>query len=239
MPLPVDRRARIRSLVQLAVVILVVAGLATILVLRGPFVWELLTDQERFRAWVRSYGVYAAPVFVTAQAVQVVLFFIPGEVTQIAGGFIFGTGLGLALSYLGITLGSLMAFGIARTFERSALEMLVSGETLRRFDRIVYGRSGLWALFVLFLIPGIPKDLLCYIAGLTHMRFVTFLAVSTVGRFPGLLLSSLVGAGIADRDWRGALISGAVGLGLAALAWVFRKPIEALRQRHMPARDER
>ncbi len=231
-------RARTRRIVQLAVVALIVAGLGAIFATWGSFLWDLLTDQDRFKAWIDSYGVYAAPVFVAAQFVQVVLFFIPGEVIQIAGGYIFGSWLGLILSYLGITLGSLTAFAIARMFEQATLDFLVDRETVRRFDRIVYGRSGFWPMFVLFLIPGVPKDLLCYVAGLTPMHVVTFLAISTIGRFPGVLLSSLFGGGLAERDWEVTVISGVVALGLVALVYAARKPLDRFRQRHLVTRDE-
>ncbi len=231
-------RERTRRIVQLSVVALLVAGLGAIFAAWGRFLWDLLTDQDRFKAWIDSYGAYAAPVFVAAQFAQVVLFFIPGEVTQIAGGYIFGTWLGLALSYLGITLGSLAAFALARMFEHAALDFLVDRETVRRFDRIIYGRSGFWPMFVLFLIPGVPKDLLCYVAGLTPMHVVTFLVISTVGRFPGVLLSSLFGGGLAERDWGVTVISGVVALGLLGLVYAFRKPIERFRQRHLVTPDE-
>jgi uncharacterized membrane protein YdjX (TVP38/TMEM64 family) len=177
-------------------------------------------------------------LFVAVQFVQVLLFFVPGEVTHVAGGYIFGPWLGLLLSYLGITLGSITAFAIARMFGRAAVDFLVDRKTLRRLDRIVYGRSGFWPMFALFLLPGAPKDLLCYIAGLTPMHVVTFLAISTVGRFPGVLLSCLFGGGLAQRDWRMTVISGVAALGLLGLAYAFRKPIERFRQRHLVTRDE-
>jgi uncharacterized membrane protein YdjX (TVP38/TMEM64 family) len=93
-------------------------------------------------------------------------------------------------------------------------------------------------MFILFLIPGVPKDLLCYVAGLTAMHALTFLAISTVGRFPGVLLSCLFGAGLAERDWRMLAISGVAGLALLALAYAVRGPLERFRQRHLMTRRE-
>jgi uncharacterized membrane protein YdjX (TVP38/TMEM64 family) len=139
------------------VVALVLAGLGAIVATWGPFLGEILADRDRFKAWIESYGVYAALVFVAVQFVQVLLFFVPGEVTQVAGGYIFGPWPGLLLSYLGITLGSITAFAIARMFGRAAVDFLVDRKTLRRLDRIVYGRSGFWPMFALFLLPGARK----------------------------------------------------------------------------------
>lgn len=83
-----------------------------------------------------------------------------------------------------------------------------------------------WPMFILFLLPGIPKDLLCYIAGLTPMHVVTFLVISTVGRFPGVLLFSVFGDGLAERDWQAVGVSTAIALGLMGLVYLLRAPIE-------------
>ncbi len=230
---PLDAHARFRQYSQLMVCGLLLAGLTVVTVLWGAFLWDLLIDQERFKTWIESYGAYAALVFVAAQFMQVVIFFIPGEVTQFAGGYIFGTWLGLVLSYLGITLGSLTAFAIARLFEHGATDLLVDRQTVRQFDRLVYGKSGFWPMFILFCIPGIPKDLLCYIAGLTPMPVVTFLLISTIGRFPGVFLSSLFGDGVAARDWTVVGLSTGLLLGFLGIVSLLRAPIERFRRQYL------
>src|SRR5215471_5905659 len=225
-----DLHARFRHYFPLCVCGLLLAGITVVAVLWGPCLWDVLTDHGRFEIWIASYGVYAALVFVAAQFVQVVIFFLPGEVTQVAGGYLFGTWLGLMLSSLGITLGSLTAFVLARLFEHGATDLLVDRQTIRQFDRLVYGKAGCWPMFILFLIPGIPKDLLCYIAGLTPMPVMTFLVISTIGRFPGVLLSSLIGDGLAERDWTVVGLSTGITLVLLGLIYLLRAPIERFRR---------
>jgi len=230
---PLALPARFRRSFQCLVFGLILAGIAVGALLWGPCLWDVLTDQERFKTWIASYGVYAAVVFVAAQFVQVVIFFIPGEVTQCAGGYIFGAWLGLGLSYLGITLGSLTAFALARLCEHRATDWLVDRQTVRQFDRLVYGKSGFWPLFLLFVIPGIPKDLLCYIAGLTPMPVGTFLVISTIGRFPGVFLSSLFGNGVAERSWTIVGLSIGITLGLLGIVALLRTPIERFRRQYL------
>jgi uncharacterized membrane protein YdjX (TVP38/TMEM64 family) len=236
---PLDPQVRVRKYFQLAVFGFILLGLLIVFVLWGPFLWSLLTDQERFKAWIESYGTYATLVFVAVQFIQVVIFVIPGEVTQVAGGYIFGTWLGLLLNYIGITLGALTAFILARLFEHAALDLLVARQTVRTFDRVVHGKSGFWPLFILFLIPGIPKDLLCYIAGLTPMHVVTFLVISTIGRFPGILLSSIFGDGLAERDWKAIGLSTAIALGFIGGVYLLRTPIERFRKKHLVTDEEK
>jgi uncharacterized membrane protein YdjX (TVP38/TMEM64 family) len=236
---PRDPRTGARPTLLLAACGVILIGLAVVAVLWGPFLWRVLTDQDRFKAWIESYEAHAALVFVAVQAVQVVIFVIPGEVTQFAAGYIFGTWLALLLSYAGITLGALTAFLVARLFERAALDLLIDRRTLRRFDRVVYGKSGFWPFLILFTIPGVPKDVLCYVAGLTPMHLVTFLLVSSVGRFPGVLLSCIFGAGLAERNWATVALSVAVTLCLMGVVYLFRQPIERFRRRHLTTREER
>jgi uncharacterized membrane protein YdjX (TVP38/TMEM64 family) len=235
---PRDPRARRRQAIQWAVFGLLLASLTALAVLWGPSFWPVLTDQERLKAWLERYGTDAALLFVAAQFIQVVIFRIPGEVTQFAGGYLFGTWLGLALSYCGITLGAVTAFQLARRFAHGALDLLVDRQTVRRFDRLVYGKSGFWPLFILFLLPGIPKDLLCYIAGLTPMHLVTFLVISTLGRFPGVLLSSIFGDGVAERDWTAVGLCAGIALGLMGLGYGLRGPIERFRKTHLVTKEE-
>jgi len=230
---PVALPARFRRAFQYCVFGLILAGMAVGAFLWGPCLWDVLTDQEQFKTWIASYGVYAAAVFVAAQFVQVVIFFIPGEVTQCAGGYIFGAWLGLVLSYLGITLGSLTAFALARLCEHRATDWLVDRQTIRQFDRLVYGKSGFWPLFLLFVLPGIPKDLLCYIAGLTPMPVVTFLVISTIGRFPGVFLSSLFGNGVAERSWTIVGLSLGITLVLLGIVALLRTPIERFHRQYL------
>jgi uncharacterized membrane protein YdjX (TVP38/TMEM64 family) len=233
-----DRRTRSRCYVLLSITGLLLVALIVFAVWWGPTLWPILSDRERFRAWIESYESYATLVFVLVQCMQVVLFFIPGEVTQFAGGYIFGTWKGLLLSYLGITLGSVMAFYLARLFGYAAVDLLISREALRKFDRLVYGKSGFWPMLVLFLLPGIPKDLLCYIAGLTPMHVVTFLLISIIGRFPGVILSCLLGAGLAQRNWKTFGLSAAITVGLIGIVYLFRGPIEQFRKAYLVTKKE-
>lgn len=235
---PLDPHTRARRYVLLSMTGLLLTGLILSVVHWGPTLWPILSNQERFRTWIESYKSAAALVFVLVQCVQVVLFFIPGEVTQFAGGYIFGTWQGLLLSYLGITLGSVIAFLLARLFGYAALGLLIDHETLRKFDRLVYGKSGFWPMFVLFLLPGIPKDVLCYIAGLTPMHVVTFVLVSTLGRFPGVLLSCVLGEGLAEHNWTTLGLSAGITVGLLGLVYLFRDPIERFRKKHLVTKEE-
>ena len=108
------------------------------------------------------------------------------------GGVIFGVKAGFIYSMIGLILGSWLAFSLARIFEKVAVEKFVSEQTRKKFDYLVE-HEGVILSFILFLLPGFPKDALCYILGLTPMHLGIFLIISTVGRIPGTLIACLQG----------------------------------------------
>lgn len=151
-------------------------------------------ETKRLESFIASYGAYAGLVFVGLQALQVMVAPVPGEVTGFVGGYLFGTALGTVLSTAGLTLGSLGAFFIARVFGLRLVEKVVRKEYRDRFDYWVTHR-GLYIAFVLFLIP-FPKDALCYLLGLTHLRLRPFIFMNVVGRLPGTLVLAWQGSAV-------------------------------------------
>jgi uncharacterized membrane protein YdjX (TVP38/TMEM64 family) len=146
----------------------------------------------RLRDFILSFGAYSQVVFVTLQALQVLFAPVPGEVTGFVGGFLYGKVVGTLLSTVGLAVGSVVAFEITRLFGRRLVSKVVRQEAMTRFDYFVTHR-GLHIAFILFLIPGFPKDSLCYLLGLTHMRRLDFILMNVFGRLPGTLILSLQG----------------------------------------------
>ncbi len=173
--------------------------------------YALFASSERLREAVARYGGWGPLVFVALQTVQVIVFWIPGEIAQMAGGYLFGVLEGTLLSAIGIALGSLVDFSLARTLGKRFVAGLFGAARLDRFDKIRTSPRAEAFFFLLFVIPGIPKDLLCFVAGLSAMRPLGFLAVSMVGRLPGIVGSSVMGAAAADG--RGDLF---IGVGIVA-----------------------
>jgi uncharacterized membrane protein YdjX (TVP38/TMEM64 family) len=151
------------------------------------------SDREQAVAMITSYDPYDEIIFIALQILQVVFAPIPGEASGFIGGYLYGPLLGTVYSTIGLTIGSWIAFLLAHIFGLPLVERIVSPETLRKYDYVLE-HKGLFIAFFLFLIPGIPKDFLCYILGLSHMRIWTFLAISTVGRLFGTILLSAFGS---------------------------------------------
>ena len=140
----------------------------------------------------------AAPVvFVLLQTVQVVFAPIPGQVLGTVGGYLFGSVLGTVYSMLGVTIGSTIVFVASRRYGRPFVARVLTDDALTRVDAFVdaYGAPG---LFVAFLLPTFPDDAICLVAGLTTIRFRTFLVLLLVGRTPTFLAAAYAGTALAN-----------------------------------------
>jgi uncharacterized membrane protein YdjX (TVP38/TMEM64 family) len=184
-------------------------------------------DKERVAIFLESLGPASFVGFILLQTVQVVAAPVPGEVTGFIGGFIYGKALGLVLSTIGLTLGSWLAFSVSRVFGRPFIDKFVSKETLDKYDYLLH-HKGAFLVFLLFLIPGSPKDLLCYILGLGHLSTKIFLIITTTGRFTGTVLLTLAGSYIRNHQYYrfSALLS--IAIILIFLALVYKDRLERL-----------
>lgn len=221
-PIFVSPRARwiaIGTLLGLAIA----AGVGLVLFERSV---GSLFEPETIRTTVRSFGLLAPVAFVLIQALQVILAPVPGQVLALAGGYVFGPVLGTVLSLLGATIGSAVAFGLSRRFGRPAVERLVHPQTLSIVDGFLaeYGRL---AVFLVFLLPGLPDDALCFACGLTPVPLRDLIVLSALGRIPGYALLALAGGRLAThRPLEAALILVLIGL-LAAAAYTRREALLA------------
>lgn len=169
---------------------LIVIGI-TILFYKTGLIYFFL-DKEKMLRLLDFLGPLSFLGFILLQSAQVVAAPIPGEVTGLLGGFLYGPVLGVVLSSIGLTIGSYIAFALARVFGRPFVERFVDKNTMKRFDYLLH-HKGAFLVFLLFLIPGFPKDYLCYILGLGHLTTMEFLVIGGTGRLFGTILLTLGG----------------------------------------------
>jgi uncharacterized membrane protein YdjX (TVP38/TMEM64 family) len=187
---------------------------------------DIFSTPEQLKSWIRTTGVIAPLAFMAAQAFQVIVFFIPGEVPQIAGGYLFGFWLGSLLSTLGILVGSTVSFLLSRLLGIPFVYALFQPDKVNQIRHVTGSSRAKMTFFLGFLIPGIPKDVLCYVAGLTPIRLPLFLMISTLGRLPGILGSALIGDAAAGKRWILAGLLFAASALLFFVGFTFRDRIQ-------------
>ena len=212
-------------------------GIAVAALLAGYCAWLVITEAPAWRFLVRLYvdkrflkdtlrewGILAPVIFIGLQALQVIIAPIPGEVTGILGGFLFGEWLGLIYSTIGLTLGSVAAFGVGRWLGAHYVRSLVSPEVWEKLGFIVEAEGAILC-FIVYLIPGLPKDMVCYLFGLSPMPFWVFTLISTLGRIPGTWVLSAQGAHTASGDYLGVVLLTAVVVAVALPLYYYRNRI--------------
>jgi uncharacterized membrane protein YdjX (TVP38/TMEM64 family) len=143
------------------------------------------------------------------------------------GGYLFGKLLGIILSTLGLTIGSYIAFSLSRLFGRPFVEKFVNKSTMKRFDYLLH-HKGAFLVFLLFLIPGFPKDYLCYILGLGHLSTMEFLIIGGTGRLFGTVLLTLGGDYIRHHQYGRFFILVGIALIVVMIAMAYRDKLERL-----------
>jgi uncharacterized membrane protein YdjX (TVP38/TMEM64 family) len=220
-----DRVKRKSPFAYLAFPLFICLVVALVVVFRNEL-WGLFKDREAVRAWIGGRGAWGPLAYIGLQIIQVVIFVIPGEIVQVAGGYVFGFGLGSLYTLIGIGLGSLFNFYAGRLLGRPFVESLFAREKIEEVERVTGSGKGAAGFFLLFVIPGIPKDVLCYVAGVSKLGLLSFLAVSMAGRLPGILGSSYMGSAAYSGAYRGAMIVLAIAAGLFALGLIFKERIQ-------------
>jgi uncharacterized membrane protein YdjX (TVP38/TMEM64 family) len=192
---------------------------------------ELLSRLDDFRLYVRGLEPWSMLSFVFIQFLQVVIFILPGEIPQIAGGYLFGWFAGFLLSIAGIGIGSVFNFYVGRLWGKGILK-LVSGEKgLDEAEKLFSSPRVMLIGFLLFLIPAIPKDAVCYIAGFSKIKLQQFVLFSSLGRLPGIIGSAIIGASAAQRNWLLSIILFSVSVLLFLLGMIFQKKLLTLMEK--------
>ncbi len=193
---------------KLKILILVVICVAILL---GYFYWipiwgkiihyyNFFSDREKVKAFITVFGPGAPVVFMMIQIFQVIFAPIPGEATGFIGGYIFGTAKGFLYSSIALTVGSWINFLIGRLLGKRYVRKLIPAEKLERFD-LILKRQGVIIIFLLFILPGFPKDYLCFFVGLSVIPIKVFIILAAIGRMPGTFLLSLQGSTLFEQNY--------------------------------------
>jgi len=187
--------------------------------------WQFFTSKERIFRFLDSMGVWDEAGFVFLMAVQVIIPAIPGIFLNMLGGYLYGTVAGVILSTIGTTIGGYIVFLLSRRFGRQFMNKFFNKNLVRRFENIS-DNKGRVTIFLLFLIPGFPKDYLCYTLG--YLSTIEFLAITSIGRLLGTVMETLGGDYIRRKQYQEFFILTGIALTIIFLVLVFKNRIERL-----------
>lgn len=207
-----------------ALLLLAAVAYRDLIVEKTVHLYRFLSDKGRTSAYIESFGPWAPLVFMSIQILQVLFAPVPGEMTGVVGGYLFGTMKGFAFSSIALTAGSIINFAIGKFLGRRFVRKLIPVDHLTRFDALVK-REGALVIFILFIFPGFPKDYLCLFLGLSALPFRIFVWLSAVGRMPGTFILSLQGSMIYEENYAALAAAAGVCCLLVLMGYRYREPL--------------
>jgi uncharacterized membrane protein YdjX (TVP38/TMEM64 family) len=210
----------------LLVVVIATALIAPLIVFRDQ-ITAVFESREQVVAEVRNAGAWGPLVLILLAVTQTVIAPIPGQIVSFVAGYVYGLWPGILYSWIGQVIGTALVMGLARYAGRPVVERLVNPATLDKLDRIARGR-GIGFFMLVFLIPGLPDDLMCLVAGLTPLPLRVLIPMSAILRLPGMLGSVWLGAYAESLPWPVWIVGGIIG---AVLLWAMWRHGGALQER--------
>ena len=185
---------------------------------------RFVREPERFQAWVDAQGVRAPLLFVGMVVLQIVVAIIPGEPLEIAAGYAFGALEGTLLCLIGALVGRVAVFLLVRRFGVRAVEVFFPLEKVQSLRFLQNEKKLTFWVFFLFFLPGTPKDVLCYIVGLTKLPLRSWIIISTIAPIPSIITSTIGGSalGMGRYPFAAAVFGATLAISAAGLL-VYRR----------------
>ena len=201
---------------------LVVAGVCWFV---GKPMIQLAGDPEAFRTWVDSFGFWGKLAYVGLMALQVIIVLIPGEPFELAGGYAFGAVEGTVLALSGFVIGSAAVFALVRRFGVKLVEVFFTRDKIRQMEFLRNPKKTKIIAFIIMMIPGTPKALISYFAGLTRLTMAEWLKIVAIARIPSLIGSTIPGGAAGSENYVLAAVIMGFSLVLSGLGVLYYRRI--------------
>lgn len=226
-----DKTARIKrirmflSVLKLLLLLAILAGIPLYVYYYMPEIWNQFKTMEGVHSFLEEYKTGSIYVYIGLQIIQLVLAFIPGQFVQFAGGYAYSFWPGYLLSLIGTIIGTSIAFGLAAFLGRDAIHVIFGEKSIGKFVNHLNSKRAFLIILVLFIIPGFPKDLITYAAGVSKIRLKPFLLLSIVGRTPAMMATIMMGSMMRKGSYLGVVILATAAVLLFAICIIKRKEL--------------
>lgn len=219
-----DKKINIKELIKNSIPIIIFIALMVVLtVILWPYIQGLATEEGRaeFKAWVDGLGFGGWLVTLGIQLLQIFVAFIPGEPVELMLGYVWGPWLGTLTCLIGIFIGTLTIFLLVRKLGMKFVKKVVGTDDLTKYRFLSDKNKVELTVFILFFIPGTPKDALTYIAPIAPIQPIKYLIIATLARFPSIITSTILGDSIAEGDYVLAVIVFVITALISVLGIIF------------------
>lgn len=223
-----QRRNRFRkfsAIFKLVLLLVVLIGIPAYVFFFHRDFLNQFSSVDDVTAFFEKYHSQSILFYLGFQIIQIIFCFIPGAAVQFSAGYLFHFWLGLLLSVIGVLIGSIITYYLAHFLGHDAMHMIFGEEKIRSALDKINSKKGVIVVFLIYLIPGVPKDFFTYAAGLSEMKLRLFLILSMAGRLPAMMGSIIIGQQIETGGYTGAAVIGAVAVVCCVLGILFRSRI--------------
>ena len=230
------KQNKAQLILNILLLVLFIAAIIYFSIQFGPSIKKIISKPDRFRDFLASYKSTSILVFMLIHIIQVVVAVIPGELVQVAGGYVYGTFFGTLYSLIGILLGAVISFFVSRLLGLRTLKAFISPQVFDKFNFLMNNPKAELFMFLLFLIPFTPKDTLVYVAGFTPVKPQNFFLIFAMARFPSILFLSFIGAHIQERNYKPVIIAAVFVSILLVVSFIFRDKVMDRLHKILPSR---
>lgn len=222
---------------MLALIVFAVVCCAVIWFVGRPMI-ALAGNPEAFRTWVDSFGVWGKLAYVGIMALQVLVVLIPGEPFELAGGYAFGAWEGTILALSGFVIGSAAVFALVRRFGVKMVEVFFTQDKIRQMEFLKNPKKTRIIAFIIMTIPGTPKALISYFAGLTKLTMKEWLGIVAIARIPSLIGSTIPGGAAGSENYILAAVILVISLVISAVGVAYYRRICKEQQEEDPVSED-
>ena len=219
------RSEKVRAYLKFAVLVILIVGVPAYIYFFQHDLITQFSNIDSVKQIINDNNAASVPLYIAFQIIQIIICIIPGQWLQLAAGIAWGFWIGLLLSLIGALFGSILTYFLAKYLGTDALRLIFGQDKLDQLTEKLDSKAGITAVFLIYLIPGLPKDLCNYAAGVSQIKLKPFLIVSMVGRTPGMIASLLIGKHLSLGSYHIAVIIAIIAGILFVLGIIFRNKL--------------
>lgn len=208
-----------------ALLIALAVLMVILLIIFMPKLLLITVSLDEFKNYILSMGRLGSVMIIFFQMLQTVIAPIPGEVIQVAGGYLYGSFMGTVYNLIGLVIGAGMAFYFTRFIGREFIEDQIKKKDIKWISNIMDSKKFEIILFIIFVVPGLPKDFMIYVAGLTAIKPAKFFMILILSRLPWIMASASVGSNINAGNYKMTIIISLIAVTGFALGMFYKDNI--------------
>ena len=222
-----DKGKKFVAFAKFALLLIILIGIPLYIYFFHKDTLVAMNSFDNIKAYFDGHKSTVMLTYLLLQCLQIIICIIPGQGLQFAIGYFYGIPIGFALSLLGALIGSVITYYLAKILGHDFVHLFFGEEKVQDMIKRLNSKKAAIIIFFIFLIPGVPKDLCNYAAGISEMKLKPFLVVSLVGRSLGMLGSVVIGYMIYRKSYVIAVIIAVLAIILSVVGVKFHKKINA------------